>query len=98
MVQLYLSREKENNGDEGKEREKVEYPTTAKKMLGEEDEAEGGESDNQGDDGEAGFGGSGHDNEDVSNWDNGSDNDSGHGQEMLALKTPVYKGKMAKFG
>ena len=47
---------------------KVEHPATARKMyVGEEDEAEGGESDNQGDDGEAGFGGSGHDNEDVSN-------------------------------
>ena len=45
----------------------IDHPVTAKKMLGEEDEAEGGESDNQGDDGEAGFGGSGHDNEDVSN-------------------------------
>ena len=43
------------------------------------------------------FGGSGHDNEDVSNCDDGSDNDSGHGQEMLGLKTPVYTSLMAKF-
>ena len=106
VVQLYMSRERENNWDEDEERDMHEYleeeakicimdhPVTAKKMLGEEDEAEGRESDNQGDDGEVGFGGSGHDNEDVSNCDDGSDNDSGHGQEMLGLKTPVYKSPM----
>ena len=45
----------------------MDHPVTAKKMLGKEDEAEGRESDNQGDDGEDGFGGSGHGNVDVSN-------------------------------
>ena len=67
-------------------------------MLGKEDEAEEGESDNQGDDGEDSFGGSGHDNEDVSNCDDVSDNGSRHGQEMLGLKSPVCKRPMAKFG
>ena len=38
----------------------------------------------------------GHDNEDVSNCDDDSDNDSRHGQEMFGLKTPVYKSQIAK--
>ena len=51
----------------------------------------GGVIHNQGDDGENGFGGPGHDNKDVSNCDDGSNNDNRHGQEMLGLKTPIYK-------
>ena len=35
----------------------MDHPATAKKMLGEKDEAEEGEGDNQGNDGEDGFGG-----------------------------------------
>ena len=76
----------------------MEHPATSKKMLGEQDEAEEGGSDNQGDNGEDGFGGSGHDNEDVSNCGDDSKNDSRYGQEMLGLKSPVYKSPMAKFG
>ena len=74
------------------------HPATAKKMLGAEDEAKKGEGDNQGDDREDGFGGSGHDNEDVSNYDDNSDSGSRQGQEMLGLKTPVYKSPMEKIG
>ena len=35
----------------------MDHPATAKKMLGEKDESEKGEGDNQGNDGEDGFGG-----------------------------------------
>ena len=76
----------------------MDHPAMSKKMLGEEDEAEEGGSDNQGDDGEDNLGGSGHDNEDVSNCDDDSDNNNRHGQEMLGLKTPIYKSPKAKCG
>ena len=107
---LHSSRERGNNWDEGKKRDmneyleeeirirKVEHPATAKKMLGEEDEAEDGEGDNQGGDKENGFGVFDHDKEDVSNCGDESDNNSRNGKYMLGLKLPVYGSPMAKLG
>ena len=110
VVQLYLSRGRKNNWNEGEKRDMNEYleeevkiwimdhPVAAKKMLGEEDQAEGGESDDQGDDGEDRFGESGHENKDVSSCNDDRDNGSRHGQEMLGLKLPVYKSPIENFG
>ena len=72
--------------------------SSSKENVMQRGKAEEGEGDNQGDAGEGGFGEYGHDNEDVSNCDDDSDNDNRHEQEMPGLKTPVYTSPMANFG
>ena len=103
--QLYLSREREHNWDEDEERDmneyleeeikiwKVEHPATAKKMLGEENEAE--EGDEQGNDGEDGFGMLDVGNEHLNNCSVDSDNESQNGRSMLGLKSINFDSPMA---